>query len=192
MHPAEVVAADQLLGDRHQLVGEDHHVVAVPAHAAADVQQDLVEVHEHRRDLVRDDLGRMKMAGVQAEELLARDGIAEVELVRADDVALRADAEELALDGVAVVTRDRSARRRSRRARRRDAARGPLRSIGLSLEPSGIQTLVTQGVPRALPIAAPIRRQAMPWSIQNRADRLDRRGPGCNRLPPAGGRRRWG
>ena len=38
----------------------------------------------------------------------------------------------------------------------------------MSLEPSGIQTLVTQGVPSALPIAAPIRRQAMPWSIQNR------------------------
>ena len=80
-------------------------MVAVPAHAPADVQQDLVEVHEHRRDLVRDDLGRMIMAGVEAEELLARDGIAEVKLVRADDVALRADAEELALDGVAVVPR---------------------------------------------------------------------------------------
>ena len=105
MHPAEVVAPDQLLRDRLQLVGEDHHVVAVPPHAAADVQQDLVEVLEHGRDLVRDDLGRMVVAGVQAQELLARDGVAEVELVRADDVALRADAEQLALDGVAVVLR---------------------------------------------------------------------------------------
>ena len=33
------------------------------------------------------------------------DGIAHVELVRADDVALRADAEQLALDGVEVVLR---------------------------------------------------------------------------------------
>ena len=59
MHAAEVVAADELLRDRLQLVGEDHDVVAVPAHAAADVQQDLVEVLEHGRDLVGDDLGRM-------------------------------------------------------------------------------------------------------------------------------------
>ena len=108
------------------------------------------------------------MAGVEAQELLAREGVAEVKLVRADDVALRADAEELALDGVAVVAAGRSARRRSRRATRRAAARGPLRSTGVSLEPSGIQTLVMHGVPSALPIAAPMRRQAMPWSIQNR------------------------
>ena len=103
VHAVEVVAADQLLGDRLELVGEDHHVVAVPANAPADVQQDLVQVHEHRRDLVRDDLGRMIVAGVQAQELVAREGIAEVKLVRADDVALRAEAEQLALDGVADV-----------------------------------------------------------------------------------------
>ena len=47
-------------------------------------------------------------------------------------------------------------------------SRGPARSIGVSLEPSGIQTFVTHGVPSALPKAAPMRRQAMPWSIQNR------------------------
>ena len=82
--------------------------------------------------------------------------------MRADDVALRADAEELALDGVAVVRRGRSARRRSRRATRPAAAAGPCGRSGGSLEPSGIQTLVMQGVPSALPIAAPIRRQAMP------------------------------
>ena len=70
VHPAEVVAADQLLRDRLQLVGEDHDVVAVPADAPADVQQDLVEVRQHRRDLVGDDLGRMVVAGVEAEELL--------------------------------------------------------------------------------------------------------------------------
>ena len=68
---AEVVAPDQLLRDRLQLVGEDHDVVAVPAHAAADVQQDLVQVQEHGRDLVGDDLGRMIVAGVEAQQLLA-------------------------------------------------------------------------------------------------------------------------
>ena len=45
----------------------------------------------------------MEVARVQAEQLLPRDGVAQVILVRADDVALRADAEELALDRVQVV-----------------------------------------------------------------------------------------
>ena len=168
MHPAQVIAADELLGDRQQLVGENHHVVAIPAHSPADVQQDLVQVHEHGRDLVGDDLGRMVMTGVQAKELAPRDGITEVKLVRADDVALGAESEELALDGVAEGSGGSigSAKIASSASARR--SRGPARSIGLSLEPSGIQTFVTQGVPRALPNAAPMRRQAIPWSIQNR------------------------
>ena len=168
----EVVAADQLLRDRLELVGENHHVVAVPANAPADVQQDLVQIHEHRRDLVRDDLGRMVMAGVQAQELLAREGVAEVKLVRADDVALRADAEQLALDGVAVVLRvDRLGEDRVERFGE-PLARALAVDRAYPCEPSGIQTLVTQGDPSALPIAAPMRRQAIPWSIQNWRMRL--------------------
>ena len=46
-------------------------------------------------------------------------------------------------------------------------SRGPLRSAGVSFMPSGIQRLVTQVLPRALPMAAPISRQRMPCSIQN-------------------------
>ena len=46
-------------------------------------------------------------------------------------------------------------------------SRGPTRSIGVSFMPSGIQRLVTHGLPSALPIAAPMRRHAMPWLIQN-------------------------
>jgi len=45
--------------------------------------------------------------------------------------------------------------------------RGASRSTVTSFIPSGIQTLVTQGVPRALPMAAPILRQQMPCSTQN-------------------------
>src|SRR5207244_8981892 len=100
--PSPRLAADQRLRDRFQLVRENHHMVAVPADSAADMQQDLIEVLEDRGELVRDDLGGMVVAGVEAEELAAREGVSQVELVRADDVALRADAEELALDGVAV------------------------------------------------------------------------------------------
>ena len=46
----------------------------------------------------------MIVARIEADELLVRDRVAEVELVRADDVALRPDAEQLALDGVEVVS----------------------------------------------------------------------------------------
>ena len=46
-------------------------------------------------------------------------------------------------------------------------SRGPTRSIGVSFMPSGIQKLVMQVVSSALPIAAPMRRQARPWAIQN-------------------------
>ena len=45
--------------------------------------------------------------------------------------------------------------------------RGPSRSTGTSLQPSGIHTLVTVVVPSWRPISAPILRQAIPCSIQN-------------------------
>ena len=71
MDPVEVVAADDLLGDRLRARRSGDDVVAVPAHAAADVQQDLVEARQDRRDLVGDDLGRVEVAGVEAEQRLA-------------------------------------------------------------------------------------------------------------------------
>ena len=59
MDAAEEVAADELLGDGLEVVGEDHHVVAVPAHAAADVQQDLVEARCSTAEILSAiDLGR--------------------------------------------------------------------------------------------------------------------------------------
>ena len=44
----------------------------------------------------------MEVAGVEAEQLLPRDGVTEVKLVRADDIALAADAEELRFHGVEI------------------------------------------------------------------------------------------
>src|SRR6187551_1772427 len=44
----------------------------------------------------------MKMPGVEAEELFVADRVAQVKLVRADNVALRADAEEFAFDRIEV------------------------------------------------------------------------------------------
>jgi hypothetical protein len=57
-----------------------------------------------------------------------------------------------------------SAKIASRAATRR--ARGDARSAGRSLEPSGIQTLFTEGVPRAAPKELAMRREAMPCRIQ--------------------------
>ena len=105
MHAAEKAAADDLLGRRPQIVAEDHHVVAVPADAAAQVQQDFIEEQQHRRNLVGDRLGGVEMARVEAQQLPLGHRVAQIELVRADHVALRADPEQLALDGVAVVGR---------------------------------------------------------------------------------------
>ena len=74
---------------------KQHHVIAIPAHAAAEVEQQAGDELQDRRDLIGDRLGGMEVAGIQAVELLPLGGVAEVKLVRADDVALAADAEEL-------------------------------------------------------------------------------------------------
>ena len=78
-------------------------MIAVPANAAADVQQDLRQEDEHRADLVGDRLGRMVVPGVERVEHAPRQRVAEIELVRANGVALEAEAEQLALDRVEVV-----------------------------------------------------------------------------------------
>ncbi len=99
----EVVAADEFLGDAEEFVGERDHVVAVPANAAADVQQDFRHEAEDRGDFVGHVFGGVIMAGVEADELLVFHGVAEVELVHADRVAFGTDAEEFAFDGIEVV-----------------------------------------------------------------------------------------
>ena len=91
-----------------------------------------------------------------------REGVSEIELVRADHVRLGAQAEELALHasrGLNRVSIDPAWIASSDIASR---SRGPFRSTGASFDPSGIQMFVTQGDPSAPPIAAPIRRQAIP------------------------------
>ena len=102
MDPLEILPADDLLGDRRQLIRQDHHVVAVPPHAAAHVQQDLIEPGQHGGDLVGNHLCRVEVAGVQAQQDVVLRGVPEVELVRPGDVALRADAEQLALGRIEV------------------------------------------------------------------------------------------
>ena len=80
----------------HVVLAQD--VVRVPAHGARDVERDLVGEEQHRRDLVRDVLAEVEVAAVEEAEHVVLRGVVHVELVRADGVALHADAEELALD----------------------------------------------------------------------------------------------
>ena len=72
-------------------------MVAVPAYAAANVQQDLIEELQHGGNLRADDLGRVKMPCVQRIKRLAADGIAQRIFMACDRVALHAKAKELAL-----------------------------------------------------------------------------------------------
>jgi len=80
-------------------------VIAIPTDAAADVQQYFVEPHQDGRDLVGNRFRRVEMPGVEAEQLLAADGVAQVKLVRAHDIRFRAESEQLRLDGIAVEAR---------------------------------------------------------------------------------------
>ncbi len=103
MNPVKEITPHQLLHNRLQLIGQGDHVVAVPAHAAADVQQQFGHVQQHRRDLVGNRFRRVEMAGIQAEQRLIFNGVPQIKFVRAHHIALRADAKELALNGVEVV-----------------------------------------------------------------------------------------
>ena len=166
---SEVVAADDLLHQALQLVGEDDDVVAVPAHAAADVQQHLVEEQQAPRRSCRRSSrwgGSARCPGTAACRGWHR--VAQVELVRADDVALRADAEQLALHRVQVVAPGRSPRRRSRPANRvRQLTRASCGRRACPCSRRGSRRWSRRACPAPGPIAAPILRQAMPCSIQN-------------------------
>ena len=84
------------------------------------------------------------MAGVERQQLFAADRVAEIKLVRADDVAFAADAEQLWLDGIEIVASVESVFLKTASSDSASRSRGPRRSAGVSFMPSGIQTLVTQ------------------------------------------------
>ena len=77
-------------------------MVAVPADAAADMEQHFGRKGQYRGNFIRDRFRRMKMARVEADDLLPRNGVAEIKLVRACRVGFATDAEKLALHGIAV------------------------------------------------------------------------------------------
>ena len=73
---SEKITAHQLFHDRTRRVVEDDNVVAVPAHASADVQQQAGDEEEHGRNFVGKGFRRMEMSGVEADGFLPRYRIA--------------------------------------------------------------------------------------------------------------------
>src|SRR6266403_183568 len=100
--PVEHAAADDLVRDGLGLVVQQHHMIAVPTHAAAELEENVIHEAQHGRQLVGHDFGRVEVSGVQAQHDLPAGRVRQVELVGADRVALGADPEELALHGVPV------------------------------------------------------------------------------------------
>jgi hypothetical protein len=80
-------------------------VVAVPADATTDMEENFRHIHENGSQLVCNAFRRVEMPRIQTEQRLVFNGVTHVKLVGADDVTLTADAEELALDGVEMVVR---------------------------------------------------------------------------------------
>lgn len=105
MHAVKQVMANDFAGDGTGFIIQQHHVVVVPAHRAADVQQQARDVEHGGGDLVGDHFRRMEVAGIEAQRRLTAGGVTHIELVGADGVAFGADAEQLALHGVDMVRR---------------------------------------------------------------------------------------
>ena len=105
MRALKEIPANQLLRKGLKLVAEHDDVVAVPADAAADVEHDLRHEQQDGADLVGHRFGRMIVPGVERHQHAPGSRVSEIELVRADRVALTAKAEELPFDCIAVERR---------------------------------------------------------------------------------------
>ena len=69
------------------------------------MQQKARNKLQHGRDFVRQIFRRMKVPRIETVNQLTFHGVGEVKFVTADDIRLRANAEELALDCIQIVRR---------------------------------------------------------------------------------------
>lgn len=99
VHPLRA-AADNLPADFAGFVVEQHHMVAVPADGPGDVEGDLGEEGQQRRDLIAHHLGGVVVAVVHQGDALVpvEGGVGEGELRAAHSVRLHPDAKYLALN----------------------------------------------------------------------------------------------
>lgn len=96
----EEAAADNFFTDGAGGVIKEDDVIAVPADAAAEVEQEGRDIHQGGGNFVCKGFGRMEVTGVEAKDFLAADGVAEVEFVGADDIGFGADTEKFAFHGI--------------------------------------------------------------------------------------------
>ena len=63
-----ITVRDDFAGDGEQIVVEDDHMVAVPADAAADVEQNFGQILQHAGNFVRNAFSGVVMAGIEAAD----------------------------------------------------------------------------------------------------------------------------
>ena len=81
MNSLRISVRNDLSSDAEKVIRERHDVIAVPTDATADVEQDFRQKLQDAGDFVRDALGRVVMAGIEGEELLSSDRIANVKFM---------------------------------------------------------------------------------------------------------------
>ena len=98
--------------------------------------------------------GRVEVTGVERQQGLVLDGVAHIEFVGSRRRSFRTDAEQLAFDGVAVEVGVGDFGRKHLIQTLFQSSRWRKRSTGVSLYPSGIQTLLIAVVQLLADIAA--------------------------------------
>ena len=99
-HVAVEVAHAHLVHDGHEAVVLNENMVGVPMQAAGDVEHEVADEGTVGRELVRDVLGGVEVTRVEGDTAVMGGGVAQVELMGADDKCLGTDAEDLTLQDV--------------------------------------------------------------------------------------------
>ena len=191
-HPVQSLAAHQLVGDGLGLVVQQHHVVAVPADAAADVEQEPVDEaaappRSCRRRPRSGGSGRCRGRA----SVLPAGGVGQVELVASRRCSSRPRSRRACPPPRPGGARAAAARPGSRRAPPPAAAAGRTGRSGRSLHAVRDPDVHHRRRAQRRAEVALTSRLAWQWSIQNRR----MAGSGWESVPrrrSSGGRSRWG
>ena len=89
----------EFVGDFLEVVVEFKDMVGIPTDRTGDVEGKARGIKQKGRDLIRDDFGRMEVAGVEEAEDVVLQGVAHVELMGSDRVGFHPDSEDLGFHG---------------------------------------------------------------------------------------------
>ena len=151
----------QLLGDHLQLVREDHHVVTVPANTPAHIQQDS-SGQRAAEILSRDDLSWMIVAGIEAQSLYRVRAVDQDKTRESRQRRFPSRTRKVCPRRHSEYSGDRAERQRRRPTILRDARARSFAVDGRVLTAVRDPDVGRAGRTRALPIAVPICRQAIP------------------------------